>query len=258
MVSNQTGQDFYGVKIGDVIATYANPANFGAGMAPLVLHVQDQNLEAGQDLEVSFSADYLQDVAAWQFGLQFNPQYLDLQAVEPLTALPLNADNFSLSDDAIRAVWTFPGGAELEEGSTLFRLRFKALASGVRLSDVLSLEETILPGIAFNSAMDNAPVELRYNTVTTATGAPAGTVQLFEIGPNPFVQTTNVRFSLPEACQAQLRVLDASGRELWQLEKNYSSGYQQETIRLEGVTGALVCEMTTPWGVQSVQLVAVE
>ncbi|MCB9332171.1 MAG: hypothetical protein H6574_13895 [Lewinellaceae bacterium] len=140
----------------------------------------------------------------------------------------------------------------------MFRLRFKALASGVRLSDVLSLEETILPGIAFNSAMDNAPVGLRYNTVTTATGAPAGTVQLFEIGPNPFVQTTNVRFSLPEACQAQLRVLDASGRELWQLEKNYSSGYQQETIRLEGVTGALVCEMTTPWGVQSVQLVAVE
>ncbi|MCB9317032.1 MAG: hypothetical protein H6569_12910 [Lewinellaceae bacterium] len=257
VVSNQTDQDFYGVKIGDVIATYANPANFGAGMAPLVLHVQDQNLEAGQDLEVSFSADYLQDVAAWQFGLQFNPQYLDLQAVEPLTALPLNADNFSLSDDAIRAVWTFPGGAELEEGSTLFRLRFKALASGVRLSDVLSLESSILPGVVFDRNLQQAPVALQFNQ-TTSTGALADVVQLFENWPNPFIDKTTIAFMLPPGgCDVLLRIYDTAGRELWRTNKYYPGGYHKEQVQLGTTTasGGLFYELTTPFGTQAKPMV---
>ncbi|TNE65505.1 MAG: hypothetical protein EP344_03010 [Bacteroidetes bacterium] len=250
---NQVDQDFYGVKIGDVVTTFANPANFGAGMVPLVLHAQDQNLEAGQDLEVNFSADYVQNIAAWQFALQFDPEYLELQAVEPLTALPLNTDNFGLygqQQGAIRAVWYHPDGYELPGGSELFRLRFKTLKSGAPLSAVLDLEETILPGLAFNSVLDPAPVELHYSAVT-ATGAPAETVQLFESWPNPFVHTTNVRFFLPETCAAQLRVLDDSGRELLRVNGDYPAGYNTEQLDLRDVraSGVLYCELVSPFGV---------
>ncbi len=257
VVSNQTDQDFYGVKIGDVVSTFADPANFGAGMQPLVLRTQDRMLETGQDLEITFKADYLQNVAAWQFALLFDPQYLEFQDVEPLTTLPLNADNFRLSDDVIRAVWSQPQGLELPGGSEVFRLRFKALQSGVPLSAVLNLEETILSGLAYNRNLDHAPVQLNFSPVT-ATGSPVTVMTRFDAWPNPFVQTTTVRFNLPEPCKAQLRVFDAGGRELLRMEKNYTAGYHQEPVRLEGVSGTMVCELATPWGTQRLKLVTLK
>lgn len=257
VTGNQTDQDFYGVKIGDVVATFANPANFGAGMKPLVWRVQDHMLEAGQMLEVSFNADYLENLAACQFALQFDPQYLALESVEPLTALPMSTDNFGLfqvQQGKVRTIWSQPQGLELPAGSEVFRLRFKALESGVLLSTVLGLDETVLPGLAYNRNLEHAPVQMYYDA-STATGTPANAVTMFDAWPNPFVQTTTVRFNLPEACKAQLRVFDASGRELLQMDKNYPAGNQQEPIRLEGMSGTLVCELTTPWGTQRLKLI---
>lgn len=259
--SNLPGQDFWGIKTGDVVATFANPANFGGsgGMQPLVFRVQDRILEAGQELDVTFSSDHFANLAALQFGLHFDPDYLELKDVQPLTALPLDADNFGLygvQDGAIQAVWSQPEGLELPGGSELFRLRFSALRSGVRLSEVLDMKENILPGLAFNSTLQQAPVELRY-TAATATGAPAETATTLEAWPNPYVHTTSLRFNLPEACQARLRVLDESGRELWRLNKNYPAGQQQEPLHLPGVVGALVCELTTPLGISILKIVGV-
>ncbi|MBK6933300.1 MAG: hypothetical protein IPH12_21505 [Saprospirales bacterium] len=44
--ADQSGLDFYGVKVGDVTAGHADPATFGGG-GSLVLRVQDQPLQAG-------------------------------------------------------------------------------------------------------------------------------------------------------------------------------------------------------------------
>lgn len=253
ITGNQSDQDFYGVKIGDVIATFANPANFGSGgMTPLVLRVQDHALEAGQELAVTFAADYLQNIAAFQFALQFEPQYLELLEIEPLAALPLNTDNFGLLGvqlGAIQAIWSQANGLDLPGGSELFRLHFKTLKSGALLSAALHLEETILPGLTFNNILKHAPVELRYSPVTAA-GAPAETIQLYEAWPNPFVNTTNIRFCLPEACTAQLRVLDANGREVFHTERFFPAGIHLEELKFNDLpAGVLYCELVSPFGI---------
>src|SRR5690606_11862464 len=49
-------QNFYGIKLGDVVSTWANPANFGGGK-PLVWWVQDCMMQAGSDVSVEFRAD---------------------------------------------------------------------------------------------------------------------------------------------------------------------------------------------------------
>ncbi|MEZ4939681.1 MAG: hypothetical protein R3D58_02370 [Saprospiraceae bacterium] len=68
--TDQPGQDFYGIKIGDVIANFADPANFGGGSnspAPLVLRAEDRLLEQGEPLVVTVTANAFDDLAAWQF-----------------------------------------------------------------------------------------------------------------------------------------------------------------------------------------------
>ncbi|MBK6933305.1 MAG: hypothetical protein IPH12_21535 [Saprospirales bacterium] len=92
--ASQVNQDFYGIKTGDVATTYANPANLGAG-APLVLRTTDQLLHPGETLQVEFSADRLDDLASFQFGLAFDPAQLQFESIEPVGGgFPLTDDDF--------------------------------------------------------------------------------------------------------------------------------------------------------------------
>lgn len=263
VTASQTGQDFYGVKVGDLIEGFADPANFNGNneaVEPLVWRVQDRLLQAGQDIQVTFSADFHENVAAFQFGLRFDPQFLQLDDVEQLGALPLGDEHFGLFEAHLgefRAVWAHHEGFELPHGSDAFSLHFKVLQPGVKLSEVLGLDTLLLPALVYNNQLESNAVELFFTPVS-ATGDPAEAMRLFGNQPNPFVQSTTVRFSLPGACRAQLRVLDESGRELWRLEKNYPAGYQEERIQLEGISGALVCELVTPWGTSVCKMIAVE
>ncbi|MEZ4939679.1 MAG: hypothetical protein R3D58_02360 [Saprospiraceae bacterium] len=74
VTTDQFNQDFYGIKIGDLVANFADPANFGGGSnspAPLVLRAEDRLLEQGEPLVVTVTANAFDDLAAWQFGLHF-------------------------------------------------------------------------------------------------------------------------------------------------------------------------------------------
>lgn len=262
VTANQSQQDFYGVKIGDLIEVFADPANFNGSSndaEPLVWRVQDRMLEAGQDIQVTFTADFHENVAAFQFGLRFDPQYLELEDVEQLAALPLDDDHFGLFEThlgELRAVWAHHDGFELPHGSEVFHLHFKVLQSGVKLSAVLGLDEALLPGLVYNNQQESNVVQLFFTPIS-AINSPKKEVLQFDNWPNPFAHTTTVRFNLPEACRAQLRVLDESGRELWRQWKNYTAGYQQEQVQLEGaISGTLLCELTTPWGTTVCKMIA--
>ncbi|MCB9317024.1 MAG: hypothetical protein H6569_12870 [Lewinellaceae bacterium] len=262
--SNQSGQDFYGVKLGDVIEEFADPANFGgsgSSMAPLVWRVQDRMLEAGQDIQVTFAADFLENIAAFQFGLRFDTQYLELEDVEQLAALPLGDDHFGLFEAHLgefRAAWSHHEGFELPHGSKAFHLHFKVLESGVNLSSILGLDESLLQGLVYNNQLEHNEVQLHFSPATGTHDAQAD-VLLFDNFPNPFVNTTNISFSLPESCAAQLRVLDESGHELFRVNRDYPAGNNMEQLNLGDLSaaGMLVCELATPFGVLTKKMVRV-
>ena len=258
----QANQDFYGIKTGDVTTAYANPANFGTG-EPLVLTTPDQVLKAGESIEVAFSAGQLNDLAAFQFGLVFDPAQLQFEAAEPLAGgLPLTADHFGTyqaAEGELRAVWAQAAGIRVEEATPAFRLRFKALQSGAALSTALRLDDTVLPALSYTTALAESPVQLTF-TESTGTGAvtAANGVQLFQNRPNPFKGATAIGFVLPEACTAQLRVFDASGRMLAERKAEYPAGKQEVLFELNTAAGVLYYELTTPFGVLSRKMVAAE
>ena len=260
--SNQSGLDFYGVKIGDVVNADANPANFGAG-EPFVLSTKDQLLQSGQSFSVLFRADQLDDLAAFQFGLAFDPAQLRFEAIEPADGgLPLNADHFGTHQSAegeLRAVWSQARGVKVEEATPAFRLRFTALQSGATLRDVLQLDDAVLPGLSYNSVLAESTVALRFE-VATGTNDPEAVAGLqLQLRPNPFRDATTASFFLAEACDVQLRVLDLNGRELLRLCKTYPAGNNSEVLHLEGIatSGALTCELLTPIGLATRKMVAV-
>ena len=257
----QINQDFYGMKIGDVTTAYANPANFGAG-EPLVLRAKDQLLQSGKTLAIDFSADQLDDLAAFQFGLTFDPAQLQFEAVEATGGLPVTADHFGTYDVAkgeIRAVWAQATGLQVEEATPAFRLRFTALQSGAKLRDVLQLNDAVLPALSYTGKLAESKVELTFSEATGAIDPASVSALQMQVRPNPFREETTVTFSLPAAGEAQLRVLDVNGRELLRINNTYPAGRHSETLRLDGVTapGVLTCELITPFGVATRKLVVV-
>lgn len=249
--SSLAGKDFLGIKLGDVSSTWANPANFGKG-EPLVFSAPDQALQAGALLELEFSAGQLDALASFQCALHVDPERLQLLDIEPLDGLPLTPEHFGtyrLAEGELRIVWSQAAPLAVPDAAPLFRLRFRALQGGTRLSEVLRLDETELPARCYNSAYAESGVELHFLESTpghSPTGAP---VFALSASPNPFGRHTLLTFSLPEAGEAGLRVFDATGRLLLFKQQHYAAGEHRERLDLEeGVTGVLFAELQSGGG----------
>ncbi len=258
---NQTNQNFIGIKMGDVNNT-ANPANFGPQSAPhLVWRVQDATLEQGASLVAEFRADQMIDLLAYQFALRFDPAQLQLDTIETIAGSPMQADNFglfNLGDGEIRAAVALGEPITLNDGTPVFRLKFKALQSGFRLSEVLQLGEDILLAEAYNSDYTPGPVKMIYTDVLTGANYPVESkLRLFQNRPNPFAERTVIGFELPGACEATLRVFDARGRLLSEQSAYYAEGshYLEFDFGAEGVSGVLYYELTTPYGLLTKRMV---
>lgn len=254
------GQNFFGIKTGDLVTGFANPANFGAGQ-PLVWQVQDCPLHSGNMITAEFSAGQMDDLAAFQFALRFDPARLQYAGAETLSALPVDPGifgTFNLDEGEIRAVWSQASGVALPEAAPVFRLIFNVLQNGGKLSDVLQLDHSALPGYAYNSALAESAVELNFYDVTGTTDPAGEGMQLYQNRPNPFGGSTLIGFYLPEACEAQLSIFDVSGRILAKREGQYPAGKSEEAFDLKGASGILYCELTTPFGVLTKKMVAVE
>lgn len=246
-------QDFYGIKVGDLVAEYANPANGGAGQ-PLVLRTRDAQLRAGDTLSVDLRGDALQNMGAFQFGLSFNHKRLQLLGVTgDQKALPLTDNTWSAHDadrGLLRFVWVGGKAHQLPQDAGLYRLRFVVLQSGGSLSDALMLDQEALPGLVCNGQLAESEVALRFDATTTAPELAKADLQLLQNQPNPFAQQTTIAFYLPSACEVRLRILDAGGRTVAERIKFYPEGKHREQFDLEVPPGILYCELTTPLGIR--------
>ncbi len=265
--SGANEQNFYGIKKGDVNAT-ADPLLKPAPVDPLVYRVQDEHLLTGKTITVVFRAANFADLITFQHALFADPAYLQLEAVEtsgsPLALNP--AEHFGLSQAKagdIRTLWLDTDGHTLADGTPLFALRFRVLQGGRLLSEVLRLHAPSLEPKAYTADFARTSVELEFTEAANiAVDDPATAekqIELLQNRPNPFTHHTVIGFMLPEACTAQLRILDASGRELLRIDGDYPAGYNEETIQLRdiGAIGILYYELTTPYGKQTRTMKAV-
>jgi hypothetical protein len=253
-LDDQTGKNFKGVKLGDVNGS-GNPAN--APLEPLVWKVDDRILQEGDDIAVDFKAEHFTDLSSFQYALQFDPTVLKFKNVVPaVTTLNMGQNEFGMSNASngeIRSVWAKTHGYTLDNGTQVFTLHFQVLQGGVNLSEILQINTDGIPAVAYDNELVSGDVQLVYNaSPATGTVDPAmeGKLQLLQNRPNPFVDETVIPFVLPQACNAQIRIYDLTGRLLEERTRNYSAGYQQEVFKFgqNAGKGMLYYELTTEYG----------
>jgi hypothetical protein len=207
--------------------------------------VQDQALKAGQRIRVPFRADGLPDVAAWQFALRFDTDYLRFERALPTAAFPLKDENFGAwqaDRGELRSVFAVPQGLVLPKEEVIFELEFQVVRGGLRLSEVLRLDNSILDGRVYNTALSGGAVALSFERDGKLPSVELpGEVVLEQNIPNPFDGQTLIRFQLPEAGEAVFSVHDVQGRLLYEQRGFFDAGLQE--VRLDaarlGAAGVL-------------------
>jgi hypothetical protein len=227
---HQFGEDFAGVKIGDVNGSAVANATMQAEertAGTAIFDVADRNVKAGEEFEVSFTS--AQAVKGFQFTATLN----GLTAISTVDAENVTPDNFNLTPANAMAVSI--------DGAQGFTVRFRAEKAG-KLSEMLGVSGSVTRAEAYGDA-GRLNVAFRFDGKTIAGVG----FELYQNQPNPFVNRTFVGFFLPEAAEATLSVFDETGRVVYQQKGQFAKG--ENTIALDraliNTTGVLFYKLET-------------
>lgn len=250
--SSVTNQDFIGVKVGDVSEGYADAASFNTE-SDLTWNIRDQWLDANTYVDVDFSPGAFENIAAFQFALQFDPDVLEFVDYSYFDLLPMNEECFgtvNVVDGELRLIFAEALGYDTDGEVAAFRLRFKVLAGGQRLSDVMYINPTAMSAVAYTAALEQRGIRLSFAQVTGIEEdiAGKGTI-LYQNRPNPFDGQTEIRFRLPETSRATFTVHDVMGRIVFERSGLYAEGEHFINLDLpEAASGMLYYRLTTSAG----------
>ncbi len=235
---NEILADFVAVKIGDVNCS-ATTSNMTSALTrsfdgDLVLNVEDQKFEAGEMVNVTFTAEEFEAILGYQFTLEFDTDRLDFVDFATEKLQNCTEDNFGfsmLNDGVITASWNTTSGVTMENESALFTLKFTAKTAGT-LSDYLRISSKSTVAEAYKANGTSAElmdVLIGFNNGNTTTVL-AGTYELYQNQPNPFNNETTVGFNLPQNETATITVFDVSGKVIKTVNQEFARGYNEVTF----------------------------
>ena len=212
-----------------------------------------QAFTVGDEVELAFTAaDFMH--SGLQFTLAFDVNALALTAVEPGV---FSNEHFGqkLVDEGILTVsWNSALAEQITEKERLFTLKFKALASG-NTKGALSIASNYTPAEAYAFDGNTENVVLAFTANASQDG-----VLLYQNKPNPFTDYTIIGFDLPDDMEAEISVLDISGKQIYHYEGSFGQGYNQHRIGKEELPskGIMYYQLHTPEGVMTKKMIFIE
>jgi len=221
--------DFTGIKIGDVNGSIqlSNLNNGNPRSGDFELHLKDQTLAAGETVEIPFNINANTEFNGLQFVLEFDPNQLELEDIIHNNSSDLN---FGLQwKNRGILVFSWDDVSSSFKESNLFNLKFN-VKTNARLSDILSINDAILQSeIYFEQDLntDIKNIKLAFDNINEEENV----FQLLQNKPNPFSNETVVGFYLPEANAMRFSIYDINGKEIYNVSKEYRSGYNEIVIQ---------------------------
>jgi hypothetical protein len=143
-----------------------------------------------------------------------------------------------LDQGLIGTAWTGGKAETYGEDDVLFYLTFRVVEQTERLSDVLLATDDIAARMAVDGFGNTSGVELEFATATSGNEPADNSFALFQNQPNPFSETTAIRFRLPAEGRARLNIYSAEGRLVRTIIGDYSAGVNTVVIRKDELGNA--------------------
>lgn len=251
VTTNISNANFFGIKTGDVTASFANGVtgfngNTGERGSNLILQVSDEAVAQGQDIAVTFKANGFNGIYSMQTTFNFDASVLEFVGASGNGLASIIFNSSMVADGKLATSWYNLDAVTLENGEELFTLHFKATGNGI-LSEMLSTSaDLVVPEVATTSG-DIIGVEIGFESFTATGEQAVGHFALHQNRPNPFSTRTAIGFNLPTADHAELTITDAAGKTLKMVEGNFTAGYHQFMIERKDLpaTGVFFYQLKT-------------
>ncbi len=258
----QRAVDFVGLKVGDVNGSANNNASGQAQdrsvREAVYLEVDNQLMRKGQIYEIAFRGSELSNWLGGQWMLDFDPQALRLTGLrEGVLSTGLRWNTQRAEEGLLLANW-YQAEVQEDKDAILFYLSFEALADGYLLEGLRFNEDRVAAEV-YRQDLEAQPLALRF-LADGALVVEGNVFHLFPNRPNPFQQETNIAFQLPKASRATLRVMDLSGRVIYEREGEYAEGYHEESISSAGweASGVLYYQLISEGQVATRKMILLE
>jgi hypothetical protein len=224
LIACQFGQDFIGVKVGDLNAS-ANPSGSlvpetGQGRGAWPLRVSNTALQTGELYRIPVTVDDLAQLSGLSFKLAFAPTQMTVVEVEPGLIGAAQMNTAHVGRGIVHALWV-AGADAPAEGAPLFTLVVSANAD-VSVSDLLRMEAQA-QSVAYDQQLKPYDLSLVFSEGQTE-------LLLLNNVPDPFHEATQIGFYLPQAGPYTLEVTDVTGKRHYTYRAQANAGYHQVTV----------------------------
>jgi hypothetical protein len=251
-----TDADFKGVKIGDVnndaIVDLTSNSWLPRTDARLVFKLENKELTPGVPVTIDVTSDNFKDVAGFQLHLGLERgQILEVISGE----LVIHEDQFYITPEGqVKMSWFDHAQVDLPSGAVLFSLVVMADVKTMSGEQFELRHHTLRNEAYIGTDYQHYGIALEAIEKQQAefTNALLGSV------PNPFGESTNIRFSLSKPAMVTFNFYNLSGQLVLSREGEFAAGNQSFALdakELNGSTGIILCRMQTQGFVATEKLV---
>ena len=244
--------DFVAIKVGDLNGNAVgrkalNQTTQSRNKSQIDFTIRDRQISKNTIETITFNLNKA-NIQALQMTLNFDPSLVEIIDI-PVTN-QIDKTNFGtrfLSRGALTMSWEAPT-------NTNKQLRFQLK---VKTNRTLAVRELFTINSAFTPAEAYDGRGMVYQMGLVFLGNKYD-YALFQNQPNPFKQTTTIRFTLPAKSQGKLTILDSTGRTLKSVEQTFEKGINEVEMKDLQQKGLLFYQLETEFGTRIQKMLRLE
>ncbi len=208
-LENDMNVNFIAVKIGDAsgdATVNGNGEVESRNSETLSFVINNNRVQRNHTVEIPVLAKDFKGIQGFQATLAFDSDILSFENIEA-GAIDMNLNNIAtnrLSKGYLPVSWFNPTAIDIEDDAVLFTLIFESDAN-TTISDVISVNSDITKKEAYNSSLDKMNVELEFRNMDSD-------FELMQNRPNPFTNSTEITFNIPESSKYEFNIYDITGK----------------------------------------------
>ncbi len=199
--------DFIAIKVGDISGdAIVNDEVEGRSNETISFSIDSKRFNSDETVEIPVFANETNDIQGFQTTVSFDATKLEFESIES-GLFEINDNNFAtnrVKKGYLTISWDDTKEITLNDKKPLFTLIFKANKTGN--TEVISFNSDITKSEAYNSSYEVFNVELDYRSGDN------NEFVLLQNTPNPFSNSTIIRFNNPVESSFELNIFDLNGR----------------------------------------------
>ncbi|MEM9990276.1 MAG: T9SS type A sorting domain-containing protein [Bacteroidota bacterium] len=214
--------DFIAVKVGDLFRELAPLPNTVASYSSRTISFKDRAMTKGDVETITFDINGLEAFRALQAELAFDPTAIVVEGVSVNNEfVEEGLGQGFIGEDNVK--FLLSNAEELLVNGAIFSMEVRALRDLPSLTAVFSIGE----GDFRTYVSDN---DLRSSNLVLEVLTDDKTNELYDAVPNPFSNSTTLRFALEQEQQVELVVTDITGRVVYRTNVLANAGYNETKI----------------------------